>query len=187
MEVTSGHEKSDYGLPCGRDVESVWEALDGSGAHVLSCPHCAAVRQSLLVLREATAEMARDRTEPPPDLLGRVMSAVRADVRRTEVVPLPSAGPDLARISTRAIAAVLRFAADGVDGVRARGCRVSEAPESTDADPVVEVELSIAITMGRTTTEAFDEVRQRVLAAASARIGVRLARLDLVVADVVEG
>jgi hypothetical protein len=176
---------SDYVLPCGRDVEEVWEAIDASNEHTRSCPHCAAVRESLLVLREATEEMVSEEIEPPFDLVSRVMSAVRADVRRSDVVPLP--GDGLARISTKAIAAVLRYAADGVDGVRARGCRVVEAPESTGTDPVIEVELSIAITALLVTREAYDEVRRRVLAAATARIGVRLARLDLVVSDVLEG
>jgi hypothetical protein len=176
---------SDYVLPCGRDVEQVWEAMDLADEHTRTCPHCAAVRESLQVLREATAEMVREEVEPPGDLVSRVMSAVRADVRRADVVPLP--GDGLARISTRAVAAVLRYAADGVDGVRARGCRVVEAPESTVADPLIEVELSIAITAGLVTHEAFGEVRRRVMAAASGRIGVRLARLDLVVSDVLEG
>jgi hypothetical protein len=176
---------SDYVLPCGRDVEQVWEAMDLADEHTRTCPHCAAVRESLQVLREATAEMVRDDAEPPGDLVTRVMSAVRADVRRTEVLPLP--GDGLARISTRAVAAVLRYAADGVDGVRARGCRVLEAPESTVTDPLIEVELSIAIKAELVTHETYAEVRRRVLAAASARIGVRLARLDLVVSDVLEG
>ncbi len=182
MEVTA-----DYALPCGRDVEQVWAALETADEHTRRCPHCAAVRESLLVLRAATEEMARDRAEPPSELVGRVMSAVRADARRAGTVPLPGGGADQARISTRAIAAVLRFAADGVDGVRARGCRVSEAPESSEADPVVEVELSIAIAVGPASARTFDVVRERVITAASARIGVRLARLDLVVSDVLEG
>ena len=182
MEVTA-----DYDLPCGRDVEQVWEAVETADEHTRRCPHCAAVRESLLVLRAATREMAQERVEPPSDLLSRVMSAVRADARRGDAVPLPGSGADPARISTRAIAAVLRFAADGVDGVRARGCRVSEAAESSEADPVIEVELSIAVAVGPTTARTFDVVRERVIAAASARIGVRLARLDLVVSDVLEG
>ncbi|MGW6442773.1 Asp23/Gls24 family envelope stress response protein [Lentzea sp. NPDC055074] len=176
---------TDYSLPCGRDVEQVWEAVDLSDEHMRACPHCLVVQESLLVLRAATDEMAREEIEPPPDLVSRVMSAVRADVRRTEVVPLP--GDGLARISTRAIAALLRYAADGVYGVRARTCRVVEAAESTSDDPLIEVELHIAITAGKVRHEAFDVVRQRVLTATSARIGVRLARLDLVVSDVLEG
>ena len=180
MEVNTGHS-----LPCGRDVEQVWEAIDLADGHTRVCPHCAVVRESLLVLRAATDEMAREEIEPPFDLVGRVMSAVRADVRRTEVVPLP--GDGLARISTQAIAALLRYAADGVYGVRARTCRVVEAPESTSADPLIEVELHIAISADKVTHETFDVVRQRVLTATSARIGVRLAQLDLVVSDVLEG
>ncbi|SDH50152.1 hypothetical protein SAMN05216553_12513 [Lentzea fradiae] len=175
---------SDYDLPCGRDVEQVWEVMDHLDPHTRSCPHCATVRESLLVLRAATEELAREEVEPPSDLVSRIMSAVRADVRRSVAIPLP--GDGLARISARAVAAVLRYAADGVDGVRARGCRVVEAAESTGADPVIEVDLSIAISAG-VTAEVYEEVRRRVLAAASARVGVRLARLDLVVSDVLEG
>lgn len=180
MEVTT-----DYSLPYGRDVEQVWETIDFSDEHSRTCPHCAAVRESLLVLRAATDEMVRQEIEPPSDLVSWVMSAVRADVRRTDVVPLP--GDGLARMSTRAIAALLRYAADSVDGVRARTCRVVEAPESTSDDPLIEVELHIAISAGLVTHETFSVVRQRILTAVSARIGVRLARLDLVVSDVLEG
>ncbi|SEQ64839.1 hypothetical protein SAMN05216188_104162 [Lentzea xinjiangensis] len=97
MAVTSGHV-----LPCGCDVEQVWEAIGLSGGHARSCPHCAAVRESLLVLRAATAELARDQAEPSSGLVSRVMSAVRAEVRRSDVLPSPGDGP--ARMSMRAVA-----------------------------------------------------------------------------------
>nr|WP_042190694.1 hypothetical protein [Kibdelosporangium sp. MJ126-NF4]CEL19521.1 hypothetical protein [Kibdelosporangium sp. MJ126-NF4]CTQ94679.1 hypothetical protein [Kibdelosporangium sp. MJ126-NF4] len=176
---------ADYMLPCGRDVETVWDRLttvDAGDAdeHDLSCPHCTATRDSLRALRSAVDEMATEEVEPPTDLVGRIMSAVRADARRRDMVPLPSQEPNEARISAQAIASVLRFAADTVEGVRARGCKVhqSDAPDS------IEVELSIAVSYRGLAAGAYDLVRERVTSAVSARIGVRLDKLDIVVADV---
>lgn len=176
---------ADYLLPCGRDVESVWQRLtivDAGQAdrHDRSCPHCGAVRESLRALRAAVDELAAEPVEPPTDLVSRIMSAVRADTRRHDLLPLPSQAPNEARISAQAIASVLRFAADTVDGVRARRCKVSRSGPAGD----IEVELSIAVRYPGLAADTYDRVRERVSGAASARIGVRLVRLDLLVADV---
>lgn len=179
---------SDYTLPCGRDVETVWDRLDivdGGLAdrHDLDCPHCSAARESLRALRVAVDELAYDTAEPSTDLVGRIMAAVRAETRRRDMVPLSSRTPHRAQISAQAIASVLRFAADTVSGVRARRCRV-RAADSIEGVPAIDVELSIAISYGGMAEGAYDLVRDRVSSAVSARIGVRLARLDIIVADV---
>jgi hypothetical protein len=169
-----------YLLPCGRDVEGVWDGLDSPDEHAVLCPDCRAVRESLLVLREATAELvADDELAPPPGLTSRIMAAVRADVRRWDVVELPGEGPDSARISARAAAAVLRFAADGVPGVLARHCRVVEG------DGGAVVELDIAVEAAELTPATVERVRERVTAAAGARIGWHTTTLDLTVVDVI--
>lgn len=180
----------DYTLPCGRDVETVWERLDNLDAglvdlHDLDCPHCAAARESLRALRAAVDELTYDTAEPSTDLVGRIMSAVRAETRRHDMVPLSSQTPHGAQISAQAIASVLRFAADTVSGVRARRCRV-RAADSIEGVPAIDVKLSIAINYGGLADGAYDLVRERVSSAVAARIGVRLARLDIVVADVFE-
>ncbi|GAB1509233.1 anti-sigma factor [Actinophytocola sp. KF-1] len=168
-----------YLLPCGRDVEDVWAHLDGGDEHDRACPHCQGARQSLTVLRDLTKELADEETAPPRDLTGRIMAAVRTEIRRHELVGPPGG----VRVSAQAVAAVLRFAADGVPGVRARGCRVTEAP---DDDLAIEVTMTIAVEFGRFALGAVDEVRSRVASAARAQVGVRLARLDLTVADLYE-
>ncbi|MFC9254013.1 Asp23/Gls24 family envelope stress response protein [Amycolatopsis thailandensis] len=185
--MAMNHATQDYLLPCGRDVEQVWERLDEvdagrADAHELDCPHCRATRESLLVLRGLTQELADDDTEPSPDLTSRIMSAVRAEVRRRDLVPLASPEPGEVRVSDQAVAAVLRFAADSVAGVRARGCRVLRSPDMTDA-LAVDVELSIAIAHDFD-HDSLDVVRERVTAAAGARVGLRLTRLDLTVEDI---
>lgn len=178
---------TDYELPCERDVEQVWERLDAVGAgladeHELTCPHCGAARESLLALREATAELTAEEDAPSPDLFTRIMSAVRAEVRRGSMVRLPTPEPGFVEVSEQAVAAVLRYAADTVDGVRARRCRVR-----TVAEGGVEVELTLAVSLRNATGgAALARVRERVTAAAAARVGLTLAKLDLHVDDVFE-
>ena len=111
-----------YLLPCGRDIESAWDRLDeieaGRGdEHEQTCPHCRTVRESLRVLREVTGHLVEHPLEPSVGLTDRVMAAVRAEVRRHDMVPLPSAEPGAVLISEQAAATVLRFAADSVVGV----------------------------------------------------------------------
>ncbi|MEV7552923.1 Asp23/Gls24 family envelope stress response protein [Amycolatopsis sp. NPDC089917] len=185
--MAMNHATQDYLLPCGRDVEQVWERLDEVGAgradaHELDCPHCRATRESLLVLRGLTQELAEDDSEPSADLTSRIMSAVRAEVRRRDLVPLASPEPGEVWVSDQAVAAVLRFAADSVTGVRARRCRVIRSPDMSDGR-AVDVELSVAIAHDFD-SDSLDVVRERVTAAAGARVGLRLARLDLTVEDI---
>jgi hypothetical protein len=176
---------TDYELPCERDVEQVWERLDAVGAgladeHELTCPHCRAARESLLALREATSEMVLEEEVPSPDLFGKIMSAVRAEVRRGAMVRLPTPEPGFVEISEQAVAAVLRYAADTVEGIRARRCRIRN-----DGAGVVEVELTLAVSFRNVTGgEALSLVRERVTAAAAARVGLTLAKLDLLVDDI---
>ncbi|MEV7039944.1 Asp23/Gls24 family envelope stress response protein [Amycolatopsis sp. NPDC051061] len=180
---------TDYELPCERDVEQVWERLDAVGAgladeHELTCPHCRAARESLLALREATAELVVE-DDVPPALFGRIMSAVRAEVRRGSMVALPTPEPGFVEISEQAVAAVLRYAADTVDGVRARRCRVRTRADGVGG--VVEVELTLAVSLRIVTGgAALALVRERVTAAAAARVGLTLAKLDLLVDDLFE-
>jgi len=178
MAVNRANE--DYLLPCGRDVEQVWQRLDEIDGHERDCSYCQATRESLTVLRSLTQELTEDTEGPSLDLTGRIMAAVRADVRRHDLLPLPTPEPGAVRVSAHAVAAVLRFAADGVHGVRARHCRVS----TTDSDDLaMTVEMSVAVSYRGFARHALDDVRARVAAAAEARIGVRLERLDLILDD----
>jgi hypothetical protein len=180
-----------YLLPCGRTVDDAWErlaAVDAGRAdeHELSCPHCRTAHQSLRALRDATEELAADLDEPAPGLTDRIMSAVRADIRRRDMLPLPAFEPGAVEISEQAVAAVLRFAADEVPGVRARRCRLS-VRLGPDGEPLVDAELTLAVSYLSHTHGAVEVVRERAAAACVARVGFRLARLDLLVDDIYEG
>ena len=181
-----------YELPCGRDLDTVWDRLDevGSGhadEHELTCPHCRAARESLLALREATQELVDEPDPAPPDLVGRIMSAVRAEVRRGQMLSLPTPEPGGVEVSEQAVAVILRYAADSAGGVRARRCRVRKAGADADGASVVEVELTLVVRLGNADGgETLAKVRERVVAAAAARVGLSLAKLDLLVEDVYE-
>lgn len=172
-----------YDLPCGRSLEQLWAQLDAADAHGLSCPHCATARESLRALREATDELAADRVQPRIDLTDRIMSAVRAELRgRGEMLPLDADEPGTLEVSEQAVAVVLRFAADEIDGVRARRCRV-RALGVEAGETVLHAELTVAATYRDDLAELLATVRERVMAACAASVGVRLARLDLELAD----
>ncbi|AFU00739.1 hypothetical protein [Nocardia brasiliensis] len=190
--AVNGTTEQDYLLPCGREIEQVWDRLDTVEAglgdeHDDTCPHCASARDSLLALRAATKELIDEPDPAPPDLTGRIMSAVRAEARRGRTLSLPTAMPGVVEVSEQAVAAVLRYAADSVPGVRARHCRVRRVGSGTDGANLLAVELAVAIRFGHTTVgAALPVVRERVHAALAAQVGLELATLDLVVADIYE-
>lgn len=170
-------------LPCGRLVEDLWDRLDRVPAdpHTVACPHCQAAAGSLTALRQVTTRLAAQPVQPPSDLTGRIMAVVRAEIRRGRDLPLPATPDGPASVSEYALAAVLRFAADHVPGVRARGCR---------AEPVAEqpgharVRLGLAIRYGVPVAHVTEEVRDRVTTAASHHLGVAIDSLDIHVEDV---
>ncbi|MBF6351604.1 MULTISPECIES: Asp23/Gls24 family envelope stress response protein [Nocardia] len=189
VNETNNTTEQGYRLPCGRELEQVWERLDAveSGrpdAHEAVCPHCRAARESLLALRAATRELVAEPEPPPPGLTGRIMSAVRSEMRRGRTVDLPDTGPGSVEISAQAVAAVLRYAADSVPGVRARRCRIRQAGADDGAPRTVDVEMSIALPAGGPPVgDVLPAVRARIAAALPDHIGVELRRLDVHIAD----
>ncbi|CRY76262.1 MULTISPECIES: Asp23/Gls24 family envelope stress response protein [Nocardia] len=189
MAVNDTTEQN-YVLPCGRDIEQVWERLDmvraGFGdEHDMTCEYCRGARESLLALRAATAELIEEPTAPPPDLVTRIMSAVRAEARRGRTLRLATDQPGAVEVSEQAVAAVLRYAADTVPGVRARHCAVRELGAEPDGTRRVTVELSIAVRFPATEVgRVLPAVRERVRTALAARTGLVAERIDVVVADV---
>ncbi|NIH83431.1 Asp23/Gls24 family envelope stress response protein [Amycolatopsis granulosa] len=183
-------DQTTHDLPCGRSLEEVWDTLGAVEAgfatdHDLTCPHCSTARGSLLALRDATRELAAEEAEPSRDLTEKIMAAVRNDVRRYgRMVPLPAAEAGRLEVSSAAVAAVLRFAADGMDGIRGRRCRVTPTGVDADGQTLIEAELTVAAAYRVELDEVLDRLRERVSAACASGIGVRLVRLDLTVEDV---
>jgi len=179
MNAQSGGQQ----LPCGRYVEDIAVHLDhgGSDAHSRTCEHCLVARESLGRLAVATQLLRDDPAAPPPNLLDRIMSAVRAEFRSSDALPLPTpSGPS--QVAHAAVAAVLRYAADGVTGVWSRHCRITPV---TANGPEVRVEMSLSVRVdGPPIAEVVAEVRRRLVAALSGQVGLVATVVDVVVADV---
>lgn len=176
----------DYLLPCARRLEDIWERVDAGvppvDEHERTCPHCTTARESLVLLHSATRQLADEPLTPPAGLTGRIMAAVRADIRRATMIPLPAPRGGV-QISEQAIAVVLRFATDRVPGVRARRCTVRQLPGAPPG--VVAVDMSLALQYGTgPAAQVMAAVRAAVLAAADEAIGVRIADCTLTVEDV---
>jgi len=170
-----------HALPCGRSVEDVHDELEAGrpSAHTLDCPHCTTAVTSLELLAEATRELIDDPVPPPAGLFDRILDAVRVDLTAAETLPLPPAG-DGVDISTHALAAVLRYAVDSVEGLRAHRCRVEPVPGRPTA---VRVCMSVSLAYANGRIDALAIARERVRAALSERIGLDLDRLDLELVD----
>jgi hypothetical protein len=169
-------------LPCGRLVESLFDDVEAGRTddHTQACAHCVTARRGVENLAAATHTLAEEPTEPPAGLVERIMQVVRLELRRGEILPLPSVhGP--ADIAEHAVAAVLRYAADSVPGVRARSCRITPHP---DRPGVVRVQMSLLVRYGAgPPAQVLGEVRRRVTAALTAQVGLAPGGIDLEVVD----
>lgn len=195
MEIDPTHnaqstQEAGHLLPCGRTVEDVWDDMEAGRitAHSLDCPHCTTARASLDQLAAATSALVDDPAEPPAGFLDKIMTAVRADLSLGHTIALPSpASNPLSNptgqvdISTYALAAVLRYAVDGVEGIRAHQCTIETSP---DALYSVNVWMTVALRFGSGQVTALDEARARVAAALPERIGIELTSLSFEVVDV---
>ena len=174
------HTRSGHRLPCERYVEDVLDELDTGtlSPHTQNCPHCATALRGIEALHNATQRLLADPTEPPAALLDRIMTAVRAEVRRGDALALPTEHAN-AEISSRAVASLLRFAADTVPGVRARHCHIVP----TDRPGAVGIEMSLSLRYGHPIDTLVAEVRERITTAISATIGLRAATIDIDIVD----
>ncbi|MEV0126248.1 Asp23/Gls24 family envelope stress response protein [Streptomyces sp. NPDC050703] len=183
-------------LPCGRELWSVWERHETgeSDPHAAGCPHCAEALDSLRRLEDvvSTARDA-DPAEAEPDasaLVGRVMDVVRLELRPGRTLPLGEEDED-AWIVEAAAARVVRAAAETLPGVRAGSCRIEGLPghgpgaAAAPRGPVV-IRLAVEVALTRGLQEVADGVRHRVLEAAGSELGMRVASVDVTIADIIE-
>lgn len=174
-------------LACGRDPAVVWEHADHGrlDRHESGCRYCQTVAADAAVLHAAVVELAAEPLEPPAALVERVMSVVRAELRR-DYLPLPAAhGP--AQVEHGSAAAVLRRAVDQMPGVRLRSCRIS-VPEPDDRAPSgwpgATVRLTASMQFGADLASTAARVRQMIVTAADRLLGLPVGRVDIDIVDV---
>lgn len=183
MEIERGTEL----LACGRDAADVWDhAVNGTlDEHARTCPHCRSAAADALGLDDVVHRLAAERPVPPPSVLDAVLGSVRdlvaAELRPQDLIPLDSpAGP--ARLARPAAARVLRHLVDGMDGMRARSCRVEPEPAESTVT-AVGVTITVTARFGVDLASVTARVRQMVVAAAEQTLGVPVSRVDITVED----
>lgn len=184
-----GHEQGR--IECGREIDDLWEHIDlAPDAHEQDCPFCLAARTSLTELAQVTADLRSDAVTvdamvPSGSVKNAIMRVARAEVRRGQRLAVVADGLGSVRISEQTVSAVVRFACDGVAGVRARRCTVAVSPPSADDAPSrVDVSLRMTVESSLSIPAVTDTVRARIDAVLDAQIGLRPRRIDLVVEDV---
>ncbi|MFI1381458.1 Asp23/Gls24 family envelope stress response protein [Embleya sp. NPDC020886] len=169
-------------LPCGRDPEAVLEhaAAGESDEHERSCPECQALLRDHSVLDQVTREWAELPVPVPDDLGVRVMRLVRAELHTGRLLPLGEPDEQLT-LTESAAARTLRAAVDAEPGVQARSCRIRPYENRAGAavpGPVT-VRLSVGVPYGEPIHALADRLRERVRRAASERLGLEVAKVDV--------
>ncbi|OPC83422.1 hypothetical protein B4N89_22970 [Embleya scabrispora] len=169
-------------LPCGREPESVLEhaSVDALDEHERSCPECQAVLRDHSVLDQVTREWAELSVPVPDDLGTRVMRLVRAELHTGRLLPMGEPDEQLTLTETAA-ARTLRAAVDAEPGVQARSCRIRPFENRAGAavpGPVT-VRLSVGVPYGEPIHALADRLRERVRRAATERLGLEVAKVDV--------
>ncbi|MFW5416483.1 hypothetical protein J0910_07665 [Nocardiopsis sp. CNT-189] len=167
-------------LPCGRQPDEVAEhALRGCPTgHERDCPHCRAVAERHRPLALAGAELAAERPEPPPALVGSVMRAVRSQARPDRLLPVAARGPGRTAVRESAARALLVAACDTVPGAAVGRCRLTEGPDG------LEIALSAHLTSTVPAPELAGRLRTAVRTAARESLGADPARIDIAFTDI---
>lgn len=195
-------------LGCGRDVDQVWENLDHApDAHELACPFCRAARTDLAGLARATRELrdveaADPDGTPGPQVLERILTVARAEVRRGRRLPLDRTGVDedsVSTVSEQAVTAVVRRAGDRDPRVQIRRCTLVVDPDP-DPGPVplgtvegggvpepgptaVRVSLRVSIGHGAPVVDVGARLRASVIEAVGREVGMDVVSVDIAVED----
>ncbi|MFD7539916.1 hypothetical protein [Streptomyces sp. NPDC059819] len=172
-------------LPCGRPLRHAWEQARDTAAtkdpHTSSCPYCRRAVEGLAALDKATRALRATERPSGHSLAGRVINAVRAEMRLGAMLPLDDATQDL-RIAENTAAKVLRKAADTVPGARAASCHLTPTGNGT----TVHVAMTLAMTLDEPLPARAAQVRQAVLQAADHVLGMALTHVDLEIDTVLD-
>lgn len=188
-------------LGCGRDIDDVWAHADSvPDAHEQTCPDCQAARASLTELNAATRDLrSRDQADPElhlsDDLVSKISSIARAEVRRGRRIPLRRVPEDLGRdagesdltVSEQAIAGIIRDTCDRFADVEARRCSVEISDRRDGLDPetvAIRARLRISVAASTASPGRIAELREQVIAAVHDRVGVTAQIVDIDVEDV---
>ncbi|MFW5418801.1 hypothetical protein J0910_19490 [Nocardiopsis sp. CNT-189] len=167
-------------LPCGNTLDSLLSDLRAgrTGEHERGCPHCRAEADRYRVLLDAEAAEAEAGPSAPPDLVDRVMLAVRAEGRPGRRIGVRGAGPGRTRVRESTLAAIVRAACADVPGAAVGRCRI------LDEEDGPAVELTVRLTERVPVPRLADALRAAARRAVQDQLGRAPSRVDVLVADV---
>ncbi len=188
VEPSRDHDDSHDQLPCGTSADALLDHLRAGTTteHERTCPHCRAAAEEFRPLLSALGSAADDDREitAPPGLLDDVMRTVRAERRSRETLRLADPGtgetPGDTRIRHSAISAVLRACVDPAAGLIVGGCRIRSTPDG------LVVTATARVLSGTVIPEATGAARRVMRSFVEERLGLRVARIDIDVTDVIE-
>ncbi|WP_017579324.1 hypothetical protein [Nocardiopsis valliformis] len=185
-------------LPCGTSADELLDHLreDTATAHERTCPHCRAAAEEFRPLLSALGSVLGEDREvtAPPGLLDDVMRAVRAEGRSKETLRLPGPGsgrgsgsgphsggaPGDTRIRHSAVSAMLRACVDPTEGLIVGRCRIERTPDG------LAVTATARVLTGTVIPDATAAARRAMAAFVEDRLGLRVARIDIDVTDVID-
>lgn len=180
-------------LPCGRDVDELWDHLDEApDAHQRDCEHCALARERFRALAALTGDLGRREQDDPQLRIDaavhdRVLAIARTEARRSRLLPLEAPGPELAAelsISEVGLGALVRARCDRTPGVRLRRVRASTASVLDDPSRAgVALELQVSIGAGRVIPSVIAGLRESIIVDVDRRTGMTVTRIDVAVED----
>ena len=187
----------DTRLGCGRLIDDVWATADQPpDQHEQQCAQCQRARASLTDLTAATAALRRhdeEHLQPGPRVKSAVMTLVRAQVRRSQPIPLAVPEPGNAAeltISEQAVVAVIWTAADAIPGIRVRRCDVHLPPtgQRTGQPARLTVTLTVAVSVDVAVTTtipaAIPDLQARITALLATETGLDARTIHVTVEDI---
>ncbi|GAA1094285.1 hypothetical protein NE857_01505 [Nocardiopsis exhalans] len=192
VDPSDDHEQ----LPCGTSADALLDHLrEGTAtAHERTCPHCLAAAEEFRPLLSALGSALSENREvtAPSGLLDDVMRTVRAEGRSGETLRLPAPGPRSGsdpdsggapgntRIRHSAVSAMLRACVDPAEGLIVGRCRISHTPDG------LAVTATARVLAGTVIPDATAAARRAMAAFVADRLGLRVARIDIDVTDVID-
>lgn len=188
VDPSHDHDHSDDQLPCGTSADALLDHLRAgtTTAHERTCPHCRAAAEEFRPLLSAMGSALGDDREitAPPGLLDDVMRAVRAEGRSKKTLRLPGAGtggtPGDTRIRHSAVSAMLRACVDPAEGLLVGRCRIERTPDG------LVIGATARVLTGTVIPEATAAARRAMGTFVEDRLGLRVARIDIDVTDVID-
>ncbi|MCY0905325.1 Asp23/Gls24 family envelope stress response protein [Arthrobacter sp. H14-L1] len=189
-------------LGCGRSIDRIWTTVDQPpNAHEQTCGQCQAARSRLRSLREATQSLRESDVhntdlKPRSGVKSSIMDVARAEIRRSRRILLASNGNGTTEISEQALSAVIRLAAAEVHGIHARRCRIEIASASSDSSAGdrpsgypglvgshLVIGLRVAVAPDINIPRTVESLRQRIITAVPAGVGISAGTVNLTVED----